>query len=120
MDETVREIVRASYLPVSIVIVGVGGADFEKMDILDADEEPLSAVIDGKLTYQQRDNVQFVPFREFKNDKYKLARETLQEIPGQLTDYFLTRGIYPKPATEAERAKIQKKLSLRQNADPNE
>jgi hypothetical protein len=33
--------VRGSDLPLSIVIVGVGEADFSSMDLLDADEEPL-------------------------------------------------------------------------------
>lgn len=28
-------------MPLSIVIVGVGNADFSQMDVLDADEEPL-------------------------------------------------------------------------------
>ena len=54
-----------------------------------------------------RDIVQFVPFREFKNDAYKLAKETLQEIPGQLVDFFVKRNIYPKPAKEEERNRIQ-------------
>lgn len=40
-QKTVDEIVRASELPMSIVIVGVGDADFENMEQLDADEEPL-------------------------------------------------------------------------------
>lgn len=31
----------SSELPLSIIIVGVGSDDFESMDILDADEEPL-------------------------------------------------------------------------------
>ena len=85
----------------SIVIVGVGDADFDQMDHLDADEAPLYSRKHRR--YQARDNVQFVPFREFKNDAFKLARETLQEIPGQLTEYFLKRGIFPRPAHEAER-----------------
>jgi len=41
MDKTIDEIVRGSSLPLSIVIVGVGEADFESMDVLDADETPL-------------------------------------------------------------------------------
>lgn len=41
MQVTIDEIVRGSELPLSIVIVGVGEADFESMDVLDADEEPL-------------------------------------------------------------------------------
>jgi hypothetical protein len=41
MDKTVNEIVAASDLPLSIIIVGVGNADFTSMDRLDADDEPL-------------------------------------------------------------------------------
>lgn len=41
MEKTIDEIVRGSSLPLSIIIVGVGDADFSSMDILDADDEPL-------------------------------------------------------------------------------
>lgn len=37
MDKTIDEIVRGADLPLSIVIVGVGDADFDSMDVLDAD-----------------------------------------------------------------------------------
>lgn len=41
MQNTIDEIVRGSELPLSIVIVGVGSADFSSMDVLDADDTPL-------------------------------------------------------------------------------
>ena len=41
MEQTIDEIVRGSSLPLSIIIVGVGDAEFNSMDILDADDEPL-------------------------------------------------------------------------------
>jgi hypothetical protein len=43
MNETIAAIVEASYLPMSIIIVGVGSADFSNMNKLDADTEPLQA-----------------------------------------------------------------------------
>lgn len=75
MDKTIDEVVRGSDLPLSIVIVGVGAADFDSMDVLDADTAPLYSKKFRK--YMSRDIVQFVPFRDFKNDAYKLAKETL-------------------------------------------
>ena len=39
MVETKKSIIRASRLPMSIIIVGVGRADFAAMDELDADEK---------------------------------------------------------------------------------
>jgi len=41
MPDTIREIVNGSKLPLSIVIVGVGSADFESMVILDGDDSRL-------------------------------------------------------------------------------
>jgi len=41
MDDTIAEIVESSTLPISIIIVGVGSADFSNMDILDGDEDRL-------------------------------------------------------------------------------
>jgi len=36
-QKTVDQIVKASDLPISIIIIGVGGADFEAMENLDGD-----------------------------------------------------------------------------------
>lgn len=72
MDKTIDEIVRGSTLPLSIIIVGVGAADFTSMDVLDADDEPLYSKKYKK--YMGSDIVQFVPFSEFKNDPRMLAK----------------------------------------------
>jgi len=41
LQETVNAVVAASGLPLSIIIIGVGSADFSTMEKLDADKEPL-------------------------------------------------------------------------------
>ena len=116
MPKTIDEIVRGSDLPLSIVIVGVGEADFDSMETLDADTNPLYS--NKYKRYMSRDIVQFVPFREFKRDTYKLAKETLQEIPGQLTSFFMSKKIFPRPIKEEDRKKIANQLSLRSKVDP--
>jgi len=75
MPKTIDQIVRGSELPLSIVIVGVGDADFESMETLDADIKPLFSTMYKK--YMSRDIVQFVPFMQFNNDAFKLAKEVL-------------------------------------------
>ena len=73
MQKTIDQIVRgSSSLPVSIIIVGVGNDDFESMDILDADEVPLYSQRYKKN--MEADIVQFVPFRDFKNNPAELAK----------------------------------------------
>lgn len=39
MDQTKAAIIEASALPMSIIMVGVGGADFEMMEELDSDDK---------------------------------------------------------------------------------
>lgn len=64
LDETRHAIVNASKLPMSIIIVGVGGADFSAMEFLDGDGGNLRSP-SGEVAI--RDIVQFVPFRQFQN-----------------------------------------------------
>lgn len=42
MKETSKLIIQMSYLPVSLIIVGIGNADFEEMKTLDADTKVLT------------------------------------------------------------------------------
>lgn len=85
MDQTIDEIVESSYLPLSIIIIGVGKSDFHNMNILDADDEPLMSSYGKK---QQRDNVQFVSFLEFENNYDKLTEQVLAEVPSQVEQYY--------------------------------
>ena len=64
VEATREAVVRASYLPMSVIIVGVGCADFEALEQLDADGGPLHTR-SGEAA--ARDIVQFVPYRRFQN-----------------------------------------------------
>ena len=92
-----QAIVNASALPLSIIIVGVGNADFQAMDELDGDTVSLS--YNGMQAV--RDIVQFVPFRNFQSARDPvtaralLASEVLGEIPGQVVQYMKNGNIQP-------------------------
>ena len=91
-SKTKRMIIRASKLPVSIIIIGVGNPadNFEFMRKLDADKEPL-LVRDkntGQINQQTRDCVQFLACKDLKNDPDKITKELLREIPDQITAYY--------------------------------
>ena len=102
LQATINSVVAASGLPLSIIIIGVGDADFSTMEKLDADREPLYS--DALRAYQSRDVVQFVQFNQFRNDNVLLAREVLKEIPKQMTSYFQSKKIRPNPASPEVRA----------------
>merc|ERR1719433_1234808 len=92
MQKTIDAIVNAGDKPLSIIIVGVGNADFENMDILDADDPPLRSSR-GKL--MPRDIVQFVPYNQFKRNPGQLSKETLQEVPTQVTELMRMKKAKP-------------------------
>ncbi|XP_032744688.1 copine-5 isoform X1 [Rattus rattus] len=104
MAQTKEAIVNAAKLPMSIIIVGVGQAEFDAMVELDGDDVRISSR--GKLA--ERDIVQFVPFRDYVDrtgnhvlSMARLARDVLAEIPDQLVSYMKAQGIRPRPPPAA-------------------
>ncbi|KAH9363687.1 hypothetical protein HPB48_022221 [Haemaphysalis longicornis] len=99
MPQTKKAIVQASSLPMSIIIVGVGNADFSAMEVLDGDTVRCSS--GGREA--ERDIVQFVPFNKFlqggswQMNQAHLAKEVLAEIPAQVTGFMAKNNIKPGP-----------------------
>lgn len=108
LQQTIDALVEASFEPISIIIIGIGNADFKKMEILDGDDVPLVSS-NGKK--RMRDLVQFVPFSKFKNDAKKLSEQVLEEIPNQIVDYYTSNNMTPE--------KIRKLISQKNNEVPN-
>ncbi|MEE6508419.1 hypothetical protein FKM82_021133 [Ascaphus truei] len=93
LNDTRNAIVAASKLPMSIIIIGVGSADFKAMEFLDGDNGALKSS-SGEAA--ARDIVQFVPFRQFQNaPKEALSQAVLAEVPKQLVTYFKLLGLTP-------------------------
>ena len=81
------------------------------MEQLDGDVNPLRSTSLNK--WQEADIVQFVPFRDLKNDPERLAKEVLAEVPRQLLYHFSKRRIKPNPKKYADRQalKIKQKMA---------
>uniref|UniRef100_A0A0N4VSJ0 Copine domain-containing protein n=1 Tax=Haemonchus placei TaxID=6290 RepID=A0A0N4VSJ0_HAEPC len=117
MSNTKRAIINASYLPLSIIIVGVGDEDFSSMNELDSDDMMLSH--DGKTA--QRDIVQFVALRDFYCGSFEienehimnmLAKEVLAEVPQQLVSYMERNGVVPMEAVPKTRLEYTKEMEM--------
>ncbi|KAK6308491.1 copine-9-like isoform X2 [Coregonus clupeaformis] len=100
MVQTKEAVVNAAALPMSIIIIGVGPAEFDAMEELDGDEVRVSF----RGHFAERDIVQFVPFRDYMDrsgnqvlSMARLAKDVLAEIPEQLLGFMKTRGIEPRP-----------------------
>ncbi|KAG5474692.1 hypothetical protein LSCM4_03867 [Leishmania orientalis] len=82
MQDTIDAIVAADDAPLSIVIIGIGYADFSSMVQLDGDG---GVLVDRSRRPARRDLVQFVPFNAFEGkDPARLAAAVLLEIPSQV------------------------------------
>ena len=85
--------VEGSFLPLSVIIIGVGNADFSNMVYLDADDYPL---VNSRGVKAVRDLVQFVPFLKYESNPEYLAMEVLEEIPRQIIEYYEQNDIEPR------------------------
>lgn len=77
--------IEASKDPLSVVIVGIGEADFSGMEFLDAF---------NPITEVGRDITKFVRFNDYKSYN-ALTEAVLDEIPDQLVDFYFEKGILP-------------------------
>ncbi|KAK7399288.1 hypothetical protein VNO78_10469 [Psophocarpus tetragonolobus] len=93
LQETKDALVKASDLPLSILIVGVGGADFKEMEVLDADKGERLESSSGRVA--SRDIVQFVPFRDVQSGEISVVQALLAELPTQFLSYMRSRNIQP-------------------------
>ncbi|VDP97996.1 unnamed protein product [Trichobilharzia regenti] len=111
--ETKKAVIEASFLPVSIIVLGVGGGKFPEMEILDQDFGLL------KVGQEQacRDNVQFVQMRRFLRlaadgsdsirwSKVALAKEVLAELPSQILEYLDKNHLSPRHLVPRQAEKL--------------
>uniref|UniRef100_A0A0E0HDL4 C2 domain-containing protein n=1 Tax=Oryza nivara TaxID=4536 RepID=A0A0E0HDL4_ORYNI len=102
IQETKDSIVRASDLPLSILIVGVGNADFKQMEILDGDNGKRLESSTGRIA--TRDIVQFVPMRDVQGGQISVVQSLLEELPGQFLAYMRSRDIKPRAPLQHDNA----------------
>ncbi|KAF5453940.1 hypothetical protein F2P56_023649 [Juglans regia] len=100
LQETKDALVKASDLPLSILIVGVGGADFGQMEVLDADNGQRLESSTGRVA--THDIVQFVSMRDVHGGRISVVQALLEELPGQFLTYMRRRDIKPRPLHVAQ------------------
>ena len=83
-DQVMSLVNSARNLPLSILLVGIGDEDMDELKHLDDGHAPDS-----------RDILQFVHYDKHSEDREKLAKELLHEIPGQVISFYRSQGIFP-------------------------
>ena len=98
MQETIDALVEGSFLPLSVIIIGIGNDHFQEMVVLDGDDVPL---VSSSGVERMRDLVQFVPFNKFRHNPAELAEQVLEEVPRQIVEYYTMNNIYPENLSKA-------------------
>ena len=78
-EETREKLAVYCEVPLSVIFVGVGRADFTMMH----------ALCDTPPSASRRKNTSFVEFRQHQHDPRSLAETALKELPNQISDYLL-------------------------------
>ena len=84
MQDTTDVLCELAEMPCSIIIIGIGEANFFDMEILDGD---FKRIKNSRGIAATRDIVQFVGFKEAMATG-NLAEEVLKEIPDQVSSYM--------------------------------
>ena len=98
-QDTIDAIVEASFLPFSLIIIGIGNDHFREMIELDGDHTPL---ISTKGVRIMRDIVEFVHFNTYRNNPDALTAKVLEEIPKQVVEYYSTYNYVPNNLKTAQ------------------
>ena len=98
MRETIDALVDGSFLPLSVIIIGIGNDHFKEMIELDGDDIPL---VNSHGVKRMRDLVQFVPFNRYKFNPNELAAQVLEEVPRQIIEYYTMNKIDPDNLQQA-------------------
>lgn len=85
VKETKKKLIKVCDDPLSVVIVGIGEANFDGMEFLDEHDPE---------TEGGRDITKFVRFSDYKSFN-ALTEAVLEEIPEQVVSYFFDRDILP-------------------------
>ena len=85
IQDIINNIIESSKLPLSIVIIGIGGDVTGDMKRLNGENGKLR---DFKGEYLEKDIVQYVHFNDYNENIDKLTQEVFRYIPQQIKDYY--------------------------------
>mmetsp|Transcript_25935 Transcript_25935/g.31380 ORF Transcript_25935/g.31380 Transcript_25935/m.31380 type:complete len:572 (+) Transcript_25935:136-1851(+) len=91
INRTIAALDAVSDAPLSVIIIGIGRADFRGMQF-----------VDDHRSKGKRDIAQFVEFHRHGHSEQMFTEEALNEVPEQLVGYFTKNGIMPMPPVHRE------------------
>ena len=93
VKNTINSIIESSFLPLSIIIIGIGNEDFNKMKKLNFEDEFLN---NKKINFVERELIQFTEFNKYDNNCMKLIQDVLGKIPREVVKYYNYKRLFPE------------------------
>eukprot|EP00568_Trieres_chinensis_P013882 CAMPEP_0183320008 /NCGR_PEP_ID=MMETSP0160_2-20130417/65152_1 /TAXON_ID=2839 ORGANISM="Odontella Sinensis, Strain Grunow 1884" /NCGR_SAMPLE_ID=MMETSP0160_2 /ASSEMBLY_ACC=CAM_ASM_000250 /LENGTH=250 /DNA_ID=CAMNT_0025486611 /DNA_START=15 /DNA_END=765 /DNA_ORIENTATION=- len=91
--ESMEKICQASYVPLSVIIAGIGDGEFPDLSAMKLDNAALSSPSGNAY---MRDVARFVQYSQYDNSAEEFVGKAAEKIPNQLVQYYLSNGIFPK------------------------
>eukprot|EP00850_Spirogloea_muscicola_P001471 SM000005S17268 [mRNA] locus=s5:1103464:1108359:+ [translate_table: standard] len=91
LEATITAVVQASYLPMSIFIIGLGDASFNRMEVFETKKQKLRTAAGVAAA---RAAISFAAMRDHKTAK-EVSQRMLVELPAAVLDYMRAKGIRP-------------------------
>jgi hypothetical protein len=101
--ETVNAICEAAKYPISIIIVGVGGCNFDDMYKL---EEKAEFLINKERMQINRKIIDFIPFIKYESNIPLLKEKIFEDIPSKIIEFFAIEDISPSDFSNIYNKKI--------------
>ena len=109
IKKTIDAIIESCYLPLTIIIIGVGKNDFSKMYEIFNIKDKFSSVGMERI----RNNILFTSLNEnFSNDIEKMIQWCLKELSKQMIEYYNLNNSSPQQIYENNLQNIKKSFNL--------
>ena len=90
--EFYNEFILSSDLPISLVIIGLGKGPFTKLENV---EKNFWNITDNSGNKAKRKNIKFISFNSLGKNYQRTVKNSLVDIPDQMTEYLILKNIKP-------------------------
>ena len=92
MNNAIDILIESSNYPISVIIIGIGEENFDKMEFFNLDSFP---IISRKNIKRIRNSVKFLNFSKFNNDEKLLCQEIMKFLYKDIIKYYKIKNIPP-------------------------
>ena len=110
-QNTIDALIENSFLPLSIVVIGIGNSEFEDIKRLFSNKNKISS----KGMEKSRNNIHFISMKDCNFNNDILKNRCLKDIPKQMVQYYSLNKTTPKNIKEQNFDNIKESFKVFEN-----